>query len=236
MPSPTYETRVRALRDVAPGVREVTLEPPAEPFSYEAGQWIGLHLPIGDRPPLVRAYSLAAAPSPTGELVLCLDRIPEGLASEYLFTLQPGARLTFAGPLGNFVLPEGGGDLLWIARYTGIVPFRPMLQRLLQSASITATVTLLYSAPRPEDLAYHEEFAPLATPQGWFRYFPVVDEPADGWGGLTGPVLDLLPDLVGERLDLTPMVCGIREFVRPVRDFFYERGYERRAVKWENYD
>ena len=23
---------------------------------------------------------------------------------------------------------------------------------------------------------------------------------------------------------------------RPIREFFYERGYDRRAVKWENYD
>ena len=32
------------------------------------------------------------------------------------------------------------------------------------------------------------------------------------------------------------MVCGKRDLVRTVREFFQDRGYDRRAVKWESYD
>jgi hypothetical protein len=32
------------------------------------------------------------------------------------------------------------------------------------------------------------------------------------------------------------MVCGLREFTRPVREFFQQLGFERRAVRFENYD
>lgn len=235
MPKETQSTTVTALRDVAPGVREITLASPAEPLAFAPGQWISLHLPVGEHPPLVRAYSLAAPMSEAGELVLCLDRIPEGLGSDYLFSLKEGDPVHFAGPLGNFVLPEGAGDLLWLARYTGIVPFRSMLLHL-QRQPPPGQVHLVYSAPRPDDLAYHAELLRAAEELPWFELTALVEEPAEDWTGRTGAVLDLLPELVADRTDLTPMVCGKREFVRPIRDFFYARGYEKRAVKWENYD
>ncbi len=235
MPGPLYTTQVTAARELAPGVREIVLAPPPAPLSFLPGQWLSLQLPVGEHPPLVRAYSLAAPPSPSGELVLCLDRVPGGLGSEYLFRVQPGDEVVFGGPLGNFVLPESGGDMLWLARYTGIVPFRAMLLHLAGHPA-AGSVTLAYSAPHPADLAYLDELQALAARLPWLALVPVVDGPADGWSGHTGALLDLLPEWVGSRADLTPMICGKREFVRPLRDAFYQRGYERRAVKWENYD
>src|SRR5262249_21092277 len=152
VPHETFTTTVRSRRDVAPDVRELILEPPAQPVEFRAGQWMSLHLPVGEKPPLVRAYTLAAPPSPSGELVLCLDRVRGGLGSEYLFSLRERDRLTMAGPLGNFVQPEEKADQLWIARYTGIVPFRAMLEELQSGRHLEGRVTLLYEAPRPADL------------------------------------------------------------------------------------
>ena len=37
-------------------------------------------------------------------------------------------------------------------------------------------------------------------------------------------------------LPFQPMVCGVRAFTRPVREFFQEIGFDRRAVRMENYD
>lgn len=235
MPSPTYTTTVTAVRNVAPEVRELTLASPPEPLSFAPGQWLSLHLPVGERPPLVRAYSLAAPPVTGGELVLCLDRVPGGLGSEYLFTLQPGEEVTFAGPLGNFVLPEGDGELLWLARFTGIVPFRAMLLAL-QELERAAPVTLVYTADQEADLAYLPELRQAAERLPWFKLIPLLEQPGESPDFRGGTVLELLPEVIGDRTDLTPMVCGKRDFVRPLRDFFYGRGFERRAVKWENYD
>lgn len=233
MPQPTQQTSVIAVREVAPGVREITLAPPPEPVAFAGGQWISLHLPVGEHPPLIRAYSMATAAAPSGELVLCLDKVPEGLGSDYLFSLKPGDPVTFAGPLGNFTLPEGDGPLLWLARYTGIVPFRAMLGEL-QRGDGGRPVHLVYSASAPDDLAYHPELLRAAEQSPWFELTAIIDEPREDWPGRTGAVLALLPELLQE--PVTPMICGKRDFVRPLRDFFHERGYEKRAVKWENYD
>lgn len=235
MPPPTYTTHLTATRDVARDVREFTLAAPAERFSWDAGQWISLHLPVGEKPPLVRAYTLATPPQESGELVLCLDRVADGLGSEYLFSLEPGAELTFGAPLGRFTLPDGTADQVWVARFTGIVPFRAMLLQLQQQPP-SGKVTLIYGAPRPEDLAYHPELLRVAEQCPWFELITTVDEPKDTWAGHTGPELNLLPDLVGERNDLVPMTCGKRDFVHEIRAFFQERGYDRKAVKMESYD
>jgi ferredoxin-NADP reductase len=229
MPQSSVVTTVSSIRHVTPDVRQITLAPPPEPLEYAPGQWLSLHLPVGEKPPLVRAYSFAAPPSPSGEIVLCLDHVPGG---------REGDEIAFdPRPLGNFVLPDpqDGRDLLWLARFTGIVPFRAMLLHLLQHPR-PGKVTLVYSAEQPEDLAYREELALAARERPWFELIDIVDPLHGTRPGLTGAVLDLLPELVGDRSDLLPMICGKKEFVRPLRDFFYERGYERRAVKWENYD
>jgi ferredoxin-NADP reductase len=235
MPPPTFNTRLTATQDVARDVREFTLAAPAEPLSWQAGQWISLHLPVGEKPPLVRAYTLAAPPQESGELVLCLDRIEGGLGSEYLFSLEVGAEITFGAPLGRFTLPDAPGDQLWVARFTGIVPFRAMLLQLQQQPP-SGKVTLIYGAPQPADLAYHAELLRVAEQHPWFELVVTVDELDDTWAGATGPEIAILPALAGERSDLLPLACGKREFVHEIRAFFQERGYDRKAIKVESYD
>jgi ferredoxin-NADP reductase len=235
MPPPTFTTHLIAVRDVARDVRELTLAAPSEPLTWQAGQWISLHLPVGEKPPLVRAYTLAAPPQASGELVLCLDRVPDGLGSDYLFSLEAGAEITFGAPLGRFTVPDEPGDLLWVARFTGIVPFRAMLLQLQQQPP-AGRVTLVYGAPQPDDLAYHAELVRAAEQLPWFELVTTVDAPDGGWAGYVGSDLDRLPDLVGDRADLLPMACGKRDFVMGVRAFFQERGYDRKAIKIESYD
>jgi len=235
MPPPTFKTQLISTRDVARDVREFTLAAPSEPLSWQAGQWISLHLPVGEKPPLVRAYTLAAPPQDSGELVLCLDRVQDGLGSEYLFSLEAGAEITFGAPLGRFTLPGVPGDQLWVARFTGIVPFRAMLLELQQQPP-EGRVTLVYGAPQPEDLAYHAELLRVAEQHPWFELVATIDKSTDAWAGHVGPEFDLLPELVGERSDLLPMACGKRDFVMKVRGFFQERGYDRKAIKIESYD
>lgn len=235
MPPPTHTATVIATREVAPEVRELTLSAPSPPIEWAPGQWISLHLPLGEKPPLVRAYTLAAPPQPSGELSLCFDRVPGGMGSDYLFSIQPGAVLTFGTPLGRFTLPEADGDQLWAAHFTGIVPFRAMLLRLREQPP-AGKVTLIYGAERPEALVYHSELLRFAEEHPWFELLATIAEPHPDWAGQVGSELDLLPALVGERADLLPMACGKREFVHAVRGFFQDRGYDRRAVRIESYD
>ena len=232
----TLAATVERAETLAPDVRELTLRPDGPPLGYAPGQWLSLRLPVGEKPPLVRAYSLATPAEPDGALTLCFDRVPGGLGSEYLWSLAPGDRVEFAGPVGNFVLPpEGAGDLVFAARYTGIVPFRAMLRAMDSGAEPARRVRLVYGAHHAEELIYHAELTDLAARASWFEYHPTVAEPGGGWTGAVGDEMALLQTHARGWLPCVPMVCGVREFTLPVRGFFQELGLERRAVKIENY-
>src|SRR2546422_10384550 len=119
MPAQTRTTVIERIPPLAPEVKEMVLRRPETPIAFEPGQWVSLHLPVGEKPPLVRAYSLARPAEPSGSLTLCFDRVPGGLGSTYLFERQIGDPLTVAGALGHFKLPDPPEvDLVFVARYT----------------------------------------------------------------------------------------------------------------------
>lgn len=148
MVAPTQQAEVVAVRTLCPSVRELTLQPLQGRVSFRPGQWISLHLPVGQRPPLVRAYSLAEPEIPDGRLVLVLDRVAGGLGSGHLFTLKERDTVLLVGPYGKFCVPEPcTQDLVMVARFTGIVPVRCILRDFLRQEP-SRLVKLIYSAHR----------------------------------------------------------------------------------------
>jgi ferredoxin-NADP reductase len=250
MSLPTIQVRVTELRVVAPAVCELVLTPLGAPIHFAPGQWISLHLPVGPRPPLVRAYSLALPETPSGELVLCTDRVPGGLGSTYLHQLAIGSELTVAGPFGNFVLPEPPpAQLLLAARFTGIVPLRCILRQLAARDWPVAQIALVYGAPTPADLVYHAELAALAESCPGFNYFPITGGDGNGAAPHDADEEPAVPEMpaiaaalrslraTAPEATLVPMVSGVKEFVRPVRaELMAIGGFERRAVRCESYD
>ncbi len=103
---------------LSPTVRELILMPLESKISFKPGQWVSLKLPVGERPPLTRAYSMAEPESSSGELVLSFDRVPGGLGSGYLSSVKGGDELILAGPYGNFTVPRPlTVDLVLAARH-----------------------------------------------------------------------------------------------------------------------
>ena len=218
MSSAIQTATVVLARQLTPNVRELTLSAP--PFAYLPGQWISLRLPVGERPPLIRAYTLADVPKPDGTLTLCFDRVENGLGSEYLWAIEAGMALNFTGPLGNFVIPDGDAPLLFVAQYTGIVPFLAILRGLQKGEECAFCMNPRARKNRstPIKSAHSPPNRPISN-IGPRRTRPeVLRESAASW------------------MPFTPMACGVREFTRPVREILMETcGFERRQVKLENY-
>ncbi|MEK6632991.1 MAG: FAD-binding oxidoreductase, partial [Nitrospirota bacterium] len=117
----TQPAVVLSTLDLTPHVRQLVLRPLRQKIVFQPGQWVSLKLPVGDKPPLNRAYSMADPSSPYGELTLVFDRVPGGISSNYLYQLKSGDEIPISGPYGNFVLPMPlDRELLFIARYTGL--------------------------------------------------------------------------------------------------------------------
>ena len=238
MAEPTQEAKVIRIRDLTPDVRELTLQPQERHVSFQPGQWVSLKLPIGERPPLVRAYSLAEPEAASGHLRLVFDRVPGGLGSGYLYTVREGSLVMLSGPHGRFVLPEPlSRDLFLIGRFTGIVPIHCIVRHFAET-KMPIGVTIVSVSSSRDELLYHEDFTELAARDPQLRYESLAPSRGRSWSieAEVQTVQHRLAAVVGARREIVPMVCGIKEFVRPIRAWFQERGFDRREVKVETYD
>jgi ferredoxin-NADP reductase len=225
---------VLSVNDLTPHVRQLVLRPTVQGIAFQPGQWVSLKLPVGAKPPLNRAYSMAAPGTPSGELIVIFDRVPGGVGSNYLYTLKPGDNTELSGPYGNFILPMLlDRELILIARYTGLVPIRCMLKHLYAQRQ-TATILLIAVAPAEEELLFHQELFTLAVTHPGFRYLPLVA--AGGEQQAVDLTLSMLRPLIDNAPRVLPMLCGLKGFVRPLRAYFVKAGYDRKEVKTETYD
>jgi ferredoxin-NADP reductase len=230
----TQSATVLSVNDLTPYVRQLVLLPVARKIAFQPGQWVSLKLPVGAKPPLNRAYSMAAPGTPSGELTLIFDRVPGGVGSNYLYTLKPGDDTHLSGPYGNFTLPiQLDRELILIARYTGLVPIRCMLKQLY-AQRLTGSLLLVSVAPAEEELLFHQELLMLAVTRPGFRYLPLVSAGGEQQG--VDLTLSMLRPLIDDAPKVIPMLCGTKGFVRPLRAYFVEAGYDRKEVKTETYD
>ena len=232
MAEPVLQADVVQVTDLTAHVREIVLSPLDRRISYRPGQWVSVKVPVDQKPPLNRAYSMAEPEGSSGRFPLVFDRVPGGLGSAYLYSLHAGDRLSLSGPHGKFLLPEQDDKgLLLIGRYTGIVPIRCMV-RALGPTQNPAALTVIQAAPAENELLYHDEFIALEAERANFHYLPVVSSP----GTELDRVIELVSKVLTDHRDIVPMICGLKQFVRPLRGFLMDQGLDRRAIKIETYD
>ena len=227
------------ITDLSSHVRELVLSPLEHRVSYQPGQWISLKLPVGQKPPLNRAYSMAEPEVSSGYLTVVFDRVPTGLGSQYLFSLKIGDCVPLSGPHGKFMLPQQEHKrFLLIGRYTGIVPIRCMARSVIPLGNSTQ-ITVIAAAPSESERLYHDEFLNLASRHSHFQYMSTIyghDVKQDAADDVLR-VIDLVQQFTGKHRDFIPMICGLRDFVRPLRTYFMDDlGFDRKVVRVETYD
>lgn len=224
----TYAATVERMIESAPGTRSLFLRlPPSQHFTFIPGQFISCLLPL-DGEPAIRPYSIASSPEEPALLEICLNLVPGGVGSRYLFSLAVGAAVRFTGPWGRFTLDrQPQAECVFLAEGTGIAPIRPMLWRALQSRD-TYPLRLHYAAASASHLLYADEFERAAREQPRFTFAPLL--------GVSLVELVTQHYLAGDT-DRTRhfYICGVGTIIPQLRDLLRRGGYERRAVHYEKW-
>ena len=222
-----YEGRITRIVRRAPDTRSLFFSLPAgERLAYRPGQFISCQLPVGSDI-LTRPYSLASSPEDE-ELEICLNLVPGGRGSAYLFGLGVGDTVRFTGPWGSFCLdaaPEAA--CIFVAEGTGIAPIRPMIGRAL-AAPREWPIALHYAAAGRDQVLYAEEFERAVERHACFTFSPVLD-------GSLRAVIERTYVAGDADRSRHFYICGVGSIVTELRDWLRATGYERRAVQYEKW-
>ena len=232
--TPAYQAVIERIVERASDTRSFFLRLRADQaLRFRPGQFLSFQLP-GSGKTLTRAYTIASNPEDNGLLEICLNLVPDGPGSHYLFSRRVGDSLAFTGPWGHFVLDRApNAECVFIADRTGIAAIRPMLWRALNSQP-QFPIHVLYGAQKEEDLLYRAELEAWAGTH--MRLSFVLKEASHA--GLQGTLLERVEawyvkkDAARSRQFY---ICGIGRRVVQLRDLLRQAGYERRGVRYERW-
>ncbi|MEV7890864.1 FAD-dependent oxidoreductase [Streptomyces sp. NPDC002817] len=124
--------RVADIEVLTPTVRRIRFEPldgGAMPFSFAAGQYMKVELPVAVEP-IERSYSICSSPGESGFVEIAVKHEPDGLGSGFLHEeVEVGSAVRVSGPHGEFTWEPGAvaDTLLLIAGGVGITPLMSVL-------------------------------------------------------------------------------------------------------------
>jgi NAD(P)H-flavin reductase len=227
---------LESSRELAPGIRHFEFSVPGvERLDFQAGQFVSFSHDIAGRN-ITRAYSIASAPSGGNRFALCLNLVPDGHFSPYLFAMEPGSSVAMQGPLGTFTLREPGRDMIWVATGTGIAPFRGMLDAWRALPAPRGRVTLVFGVRYEDHLLYRADFDEAAGALADFAFHPTLSRPGDQWAGRAGHVQRHVLDAIGDRRDVHVYICGLRLMVDDLRAQLKALGFDRKQIISERFD
>lgn len=122
--------RIVAVQHETADAATIVIRPGADWAGHVPGQYLRVGVDVeGVRQ--WRAYSLTHGQRPDRLISITVKAVPNGLVSEHLVRrAQPGTLVHLEQASGEFVLPVGGGKLLFVTAGSGITPVIGMLRNL----------------------------------------------------------------------------------------------------------
>jgi NAD(P)H-flavin reductase len=196
----------------------LTLEPEAEGFAVEPGQFVMVHVwGIGEVP-----ISVAGPPDQAGDPVVLTVRAV-GAVSSAICGAHPGTLLGLRGPCGNTwpIAEAAGGDVLVVAGGIGLAPLRPVILHTLAHRADYWCASVLYGARTPGDLLYPDQIEMWRTT---LAVDVTVDAADTSWKGNVGVVPKLVATAEFRADAVTAFVCGPEVMIHFTIEALRERG------------
>ena len=199
---------------------------------------------------LFRAYSMANHPA-EGNIVMLnvriaspppnLPDVPPGIASSFMFNLEPGDKVFVSGPYGEFFARETDREMMYIGGGAGMAPMRSHIFDLFHTKRIKRLVTFWYGARSLREMFYDEDFKAIAAEFPNFKYNVALSEPLpeDNWTGPTGFIHQVVYDnYLSKHEDPTEIeyyMCGPPMMISAVDKMLYDQGVDKDMIAYDEF-
>ena len=231
-----FDSRLTAIAEVTPTVKSFALSLEGGHIDFSPGQYIDLFI---DAPGFDGAagYSITSTPLERGAISIAVKKLPEAKFTIYLHEeAKVGERFYLVGPGGDFYYREEmGNSLALIAGGIGITPLMSMI-RYVNDARLDASVTLLYSARVPSELAFYDELRRIEAANPNIRCRFTVTQPQDEpWDGRVGRIdLEMMREHITNKESLF-YICGPSELPADIKQSLRELGVDDSRVHAEEW-
>jgi len=192
-----FITKVKLIQDLTHDIKllRLDLKEPNE-IKFKSGQYVQLITSPynGVKESVSRAYSVASANFNNDHVDLMVRLVPEGICTTWVHNyLKEGDDVKIVGPMGDFYLRDGDGEILMVAGGSGMAPMVSLLEKIAKE-NITRKVTYFFGAVTKKDLFFVDEMRELEAKIDNFSFVPALSgpEPEDNWDGEVGLITEPL--------------------------------------------
>ncbi|NCB37616.1 MAG: 2Fe-2S iron-sulfur cluster binding domain-containing protein [Erysipelotrichia bacterium] len=203
-------------------------------FALEDGQGLeflpGQYLQVFHRLPwetAIRAYSISSPAHQKTCFSLDVQRVDEGLVSNFLHQLQPQQVVEFSGPFGEMALRESHREMpvILVAGGVGVAPMRSIVSQL-RAWGFLKPVMFFHGARSRVNLVAEDYFRELEHTCKNFSYFPALSNPMleEGWVGQRGMIHLVIERILPEAAGAVCFVCGPAPMMQSVTKVLVAKG------------
>jgi Na+-transporting NADH:ubiquinone oxidoreductase subunit F len=186
-----FKTRVAFIKDLTYDIKLIRFDliEPNE-IKFKAGQYVQLETQPynGVKEVVQRAYSMSSPAYEKNYVELMIRFVPEGICTTWVFKhLKEGDAVRIIGPMGDFHLRDGEGEIVMVAGGSGMAPMVSLLADMAKNKEIRKT-TYFFGALTKKDMFYLDEIVEFEKQIPNFKFVPALSSPApdDKWDGEKG--------------------------------------------------
>jgi len=186
-----FKTSVAFIKDLTHDIKLIRFDliEPNE-IKFKAGQYVQLETQPYDgvKEVVQRAYSMSSPAYEKNYVELMIRLVPEGLCTTWVFKhLKEGDTVRIIGPMGDFHLRDGEGEIVMVAGGSGMAPMVSLLADMAKNKN-NRKATYFFGALTKKDMFYLDEIAAFEKQIPNFKFVPALSSPApdDEWDGEKG--------------------------------------------------